>query len=100
MKIISGEIDPTQNDSLRHSISRRSRSFRSESAYPPKASLNADMIASTLRARIGLMQSSKEPHSLDHLVADGEKLVRHFEAQRLGGLEIDHQLKLRRLLDG
>jgi hypothetical protein len=26
-----------------------------------------------------------------HLVGDGEQRLRHFEAERFGGLEIDHQ---------
>src|SRR6516162_4883341 len=32
--------------------------------------------------------------SLDHLVGEGEQLVWNLEAERLGGLEIDHQLEL------
>ena len=35
-------------------------------------------------------------HSLDHLIGELLKVQRHFEAERLGGLEIDHQLKFDR----
>src|SRR2546427_2333718 len=38
-------------------------------------------------------------HSLDHLVGKRKQLVRHREAERLGGFEIDDQLELGRLFD-
>jgi len=37
---------------------------------------------------------------LDHLVGALLELQRHVEAERLGGLEVDHQLELDRGLDG
>jgi hypothetical protein len=36
----------------------------------------------------------------DHLVGAGEQRGWHLEAERVGGLEVDHQLELGRLLDG
>src|SRR5262245_66342910 len=37
--------------------------------------------------------------SFNHLVGEREQPVRNLEAERLGGLEVDHQLELGRLLD-
>ena len=38
-------------------------------------------------------------HSFDHLVGARDEPRRHGEAERLGRLEVDHQLELGRLLD-
>jgi hypothetical protein len=35
----------------------------------------------------------------DHLVGTGEQCCGHFDAERLGGFEVDHQFDLHRLLN-
>ena len=44
-------------------------------------------------------QNRKWPASFDYLIGPGEEHRRHVDAERLGGLEIDHQLELGRLLN-
>src|SRR3984893_12375366 len=49
--------------------------------------------------RLHPTRSSHSPALLDHLVGAGEDRWRDGQAERLGGLEIDHQLECGRLLD-
>jgi hypothetical protein len=63
------------------------------SALPPKATSNATyaMSATGQKRTIRLL--------LDHLVGALLNMKRHVESERLGGLDIDNQLKLGRLFD-
>jgi len=44
-------------------------------------------------------QTRKSPRSFDHLVGALQQRCRHFDAERLGGLEVYDQFELGRLLD-
>ena len=46
------------------------------------------------------LREQKAWNSLNQLISLCDEERRHFETKRFGGLEIDHQLELRRLLHG
>jgi hypothetical protein len=70
------------------------------SAFAPISRPQRHGLNATLCAICGLMHRSKKASLFDDVVGELLKVQRHFEAERLGGLEIDHQLKLDRGLDG
>ena len=72
-----------------HALSRCARDARMDSCGP-------------LLATHFLLEKQVEGRasSFDHLVGPGEQRLRHIEAERLGGLEVDGQFKFRRLLNG
>jgi hypothetical protein len=59
----------------------------------------ADIRNRQLRAITGREQSQQNLRLFDHLVGAREQRRRHFEAESVGGLAVDHQLEAGRLLD-
>jgi len=57
------------------------------------------MPSRVVRRLVGKDTAQQNPCLFDHLVGAREQRRWHFVTERLGGLEIDHQLELRRLLD-
>ena len=81
------------------------------SALPPIATAKADFrtrscllypqerTCAVQRRMSAMGQYRTLRHSFDHLVGALLKMKRHVKSQRLGGLDIDNQLQLGRLLD-
>ena len=63
------------------------------SALPPKA----DMCGAVAYVRFG-PKADIRPHSIDQFISAAEQRLRHGEAERLGGREVDHQFVLGRRL--
>ena len=53
----------------------------------------------TIKDGLQSTQSGRSPASLDNLVGEGEDRWRYSQAERVGSLQVDHQLELGRLLD-
>src|SRR5262245_46753727 len=68
-------------------------SQKAMSALPPKA----DMCGATRDVRFGPIADIR-PHSIDQFISAAEQRLRHDEAERLGGREVDYKLILGRRL--
>ena len=69
----------------------------SSSAFRVKLPSGVPTTALSMRNKL---REQKAWNSLNQLISLCDEERRHFETKRFGGLEIDHQLELRRLLDG
>src|SRR5262249_1361447 len=67
--------------------------------FAPKADMHTLASKCPLRAKNGCEQPQQSNPLFDHLVGAGEQRGWHLEAERLGGIEIDHELELGQLDD-
>src|SRR5215467_14192494 len=78
--------------------SRHQRTFRQCPLYPQKRTLVERVVMSALcQKRTHAVQQLRL--LLDHLIGASEQCGRHVEAERLGSLEIDTEVEMRRLLE-
>jgi hypothetical protein len=90
---------PTRLPQWVKSALERQREPTGHVRFAPKADKQADVSLSPLCARSGCKQPQQNSALFDHLVGQCQQLVGDFEAERLRGPEIDHEVKFRGLLD-
>src|SRR5262245_9667499 len=69
------------------------------SALPPESGSRSALLRCRKSAITGCEQMQQLMRLFDHLVGEGEQPVWNGKSQRLGRLEVDHQLEPRQLLD-
>ena len=69
------------------------------SALPPTATKSLPRNETSRRAITGREQMRQIEPLFDHLIGAADKRQRHVEAERLGGFEVDGEIKLGRLHD-
>jgi hypothetical protein len=93
-------IPPPSRKRARSSHAVPSPACRPYDRFAPFATRCMRGSAPPLTAMSRHMQCSKRHLSFDRFVGTSDEGWRHFEAKRLGGLEIDHELELGRSPDG
>src|SRR5262245_14372401 len=96
----SSTVTPGSSNASNVAVSgRREQRERRSAAAPCSTASTASAIHTGLRCE-ALSGIPNDHGLLDHVVRAPEKRRRNGETERLGGLEIDHEFELGRLLDG
>ena len=93
--------DPKGNLGQDSPVRRRRTHVRSTPAFLMNLlRCHGFLLPTTALSMRNKLREQKAWNSLNQLISLCDEERRHFETKRFGGLEIDHQLELRRLLDG